>query len=99
MRTKEAKNLTPEEREARKAARKAAAEAKKVNPTPTQQRVLDALKAAGPGATFPEILGWISHAGKPINKFHARGLLKVLEARGFVKRTLAKTVYDVVPRD
>ena len=99
MRTKGATNLTTEERDARKAVRKQALESKQGKPTPTQQRVLDAMKSAGQNATLAQILDWATQTGKPINKFHARGMLKEMEKRGYIKRNIAVTTYSTVTTD
>lgn len=100
MRTKGARNRTPEERVQLKHASRLASVARKQLPSERQKHVLDVITAAGAsGPTLEDVIRLVQEAGHPpVKKGHAKSLIQQLTKKGLIHPVHRPVTYIAIPR-
>lgn len=100
MRTKGARNRTPEERAQLVHANRLAAAARKKLPSERQKHVLDAITTAGAsGASLEDIVRIVKEAGHPpVSTGHAKCLIRQLVLKGLIHPVHRPVTYIALER-
>lgn len=100
MRTKGARNRTPEERVQLKHAARLASVARRKLPSERQKQVLDVIAAAGAsGVSLEDVVRLVQEAGHPpVTKGHAKSLIQQLSRKGLIHPVHRPVAYIAIPR-